>query len=307
MLKNELTKMNPIRLAALAGALDKHACVAATDAKGLITFVNDEFCALSQYRRDELLGQNHRMLNSGAHETEFFRSMWRTIAQGGVWQGELCNRAKDGSLYWVATTIAPQLDERGKPQAYVALRTDITSIKQNQLALEKQRARLEEAQQLGQVGHWELDLANNKLDWSSQVFRIFELDKDHFAPSYEAFLSLIHPDDRERVKHSYSDAVMQHREYQVEHRLLFADGSVKWVVERGNTHYAADGTALYSIGTVQDISERKEVEEKLRIASVAFETQEAIVITDAQANIISVNKAFERTTGYTAAGTDRRP
>ena len=216
MLKNELTKMNPIRLAALAGALDKHACVAATDAKGLITFVNDEFCALSQYRRDELLGQNHRMLNSGAHETEFFRSMWRTIAQGGVWQGELCNRAKDGSLYWVATTIAPQLDERGKPQAYVALRTDITSIKQSQLAMEKQRARLEEAQQLGQVGHWELDLVNNKLDWSSQVFRIFELDKDHFAPSYEAFLSLIHPDDRERVKHSYSDAVMQHREYKVE-------------------------------------------------------------------------------------------
>ena len=301
MLKNELTKMNPTQLAALAGALDKHACVAVTDAKGLITFVNDEFCALSQYSRDELMGQNHRMIKSGVHETEFFRSMWRRIAQGGVWQGELCNRTKDGSLYWVATTIAPYLDESGKPQAYVALRTDITSIKQSQLALGKQRARLEEAQQLGQVGHWELDLVNNKLDWSSQVFRIFEINQDHFAPSYEAFLSLIHPDDRERVKHSYSDAVMQHREYQVEHRLLFADGRVKWVVERGNTHYAADGTALYSIGTVQDVSERKEVEKTLRIASVAFETQEAIVITDAQANIISVNKAFERTTGYTAA------
>jgi diguanylate cyclase (GGDEF)-like protein/PAS domain S-box-containing protein len=131
--------------------------------------------------------------------------------------------------------------------------------------------------------------------------RIFELDPHKFGASYDAFLTLIHPEDRELVNHSYRDSVANHGEYDIVHRLLFPDGRIKWVNERGTTHYDTSGRPLISLGTVQDITQQREIEEKLRIAAIAFETQEAIVVTDAQARIVSVNRSFERLTGYTAA------
>src|SRR3984893_11173863 len=156
-------------LADIKFALDQSTIVAITDQRGIISFVNEEFCRISKYSRAELLGQDHRIINSAYHPKEFIRNIWLTIGSGRVWKGEIRNRAKDGSIYWVDTTIVPFLNDQGKPYQYVAIRHDITSRKLAEQRILEQAELLDHAQDAILV--W--DFHDTIIYWNQTAERLY--------------------------------------------------------------------------------------------------------------------------------------
>ncbi|HEY5277545.1 MAG TPA: PAS domain S-box protein, partial [Coriobacteriia bacterium] len=166
---------------------------------------------------------------------------------------------------WFETRVYPS------PPGVSVFFSDISARKRGELALKEREealraseSRLRQAQQIARIGNWELDLATSHLWWSEEMFRVFDLDPAEFGASYEAFLSAIHPDDRDRVNAAYTESLEKRTPYEIMHRLLMADGRIKFVEERCETDYASDGTPLRSRGTMQDITERREAAELLQ-------------------------------------------
>jgi PAS domain S-box-containing protein len=173
-------------------ALNQSSIVAITDAKGRITTVNDKFCEISKYNREELIGQDHRILNSGYHSKEFFKYLWKTIGSGEVWKGEIRNKAKDGTYYWVDTTIVPFLDEQGKPYQYLAIRNDITERKKQEEVLHRQ----DKLAAVGQLAAGVAHEIRNPLTSMKGYAEFLQLDETD--PERQEFLNII-LDEIERV------------------------------------------------------------------------------------------------------------
>ncbi len=250
-LRNILYEGERVRL-----ALDRHAIVSVADRRGAITHVNDKFCEISGYKRDELIGQNHRIVRSDYHPPEFYRDLWSTIARGGIWKGEICNRRKDGSLYWVESTIVPYLDERGKPYQYVSIRTEITRVKEAE-------ERLRISQNYANIGTWDWNIRTGELYWSQRIAPLFGYPEGKLETTYENFLNAVHPDDRQMVVEAVQACVENGVKYGIEHRCVWPDGTVRWLQETGDVVRDRDGTPSNMLGVVQDITDRRQAEAAL--------------------------------------------
>ncbi len=250
--------------------LDQHAIVSITDNMGIINYVNEKFCEISGFSYDELIGQDHLIVNSGFHSKEFFQDLWYQISHGLIWHGEFCNRNKKGELYWVESTIVPVIDSNSKPSQYISARTDITELKLAEQALRISEERFKQGQNFAHMGTWEWNLKTGSLFWSEQVAPLFGYGESDIETHYENFINSIYPDDKEAVLNAIDHCINTGEEYSIEHRVLHTNGSVCWVLEQGNIIRDEKGEPHRMFGVVQDINQRKQVEMMLKMLSVSL-------------------------------------
>ena len=441
-------------------ALNQHAIVSIADATGKIIYVNDRFCQISGYSREELVGKNHRIVKSDIHPKGFYRDMWRSIVGGNVWQGEVCNRRKNGELYWVESSIVPFMDENGKPYQYVSIRTDITQIKQSEQALraivkgtswkvghtffdtsveclakamgvrfgfiaeldskapsllttvamwdtdhvtanfsygvkntpcenvlqnglsifssqvaetfpedvwlkesgvesyigiplydtggkflghmgvmddkalsntaakvdllrifaarvageiERRRSesalqqsdeRLRRSQVFANIGTWDWNIQTDELFWSERIAPLFGYSAGDLETTYENFLNAVHPDDRGLVTSAVSACVEKGEEYNIEHRVVWPDGTVRWVQEKGDVVRDENDAPLRMLGVVIDIHDRKMAEEAQRESEQKFRhlfelSPVGIALNDMDGTFLEANQSLLESIGYT--------
>jgi len=262
-----------------------------TTADGFLQETNEAYARMSGYSQQELVGMHISQLEASERPDDVRAHMEKIIEQGYD-RFETRHRHKSGRIYDIEVSV---MFREGN---FYVFCQDISQRKHDTERLAHQQMILQEAQHLGRLGSWELDLTNDELTWSDETYLIFEHDKKDAIGLLKTFNETVHPDDRERVEQAYQRSLRDRAAYDIDHRLLLPDGRVKWVREHCYTIYDQAGRALRSIGMVQDITEQRRNEDSLRVAAAAFETHDGILITDAKANIQRVNRAFERITGY---------
>ena len=243
-------------------AIDSHAIVSVTDVHGIITYVNEKFCELAKYSPSELIGKSHFIINSGYHDKAFFQQLWSTILSGKTWQGEIRNRAKDGSIYWVAASIVPFLNEQNQPFQFVAIRNDITRLK-------------EQERELSNFFRLSVDLLciSSK---EGKILKVSESFPEALGMTEEellkkSFLDLIHPEDRLATIVEMEKLSAGGISVDFENRYRRKDGTYLQLSWKGSMNLE-DGL-IY--GTATDITQKKEIEEKLIRSKIEMEKARA--------------------------------
>jgi PAS domain S-box-containing protein len=262
-------------------------CVVITNINGEIEYVNDAFEKLTGYTRTKVIGQNPRVLKSGAQSAEFYLKLWKTITAGQQWQGEFKNKKKDGTYYWESASISPMFDKNGRVSHFIAVKENITEQKliTDQLKLSKERhAR---AQRIGNIGHWVLDIATNEIEWSEQTYSIFAKPLD-FKPTFDSVIASILPQDTEGVKEAISLSIEKGVGNRVVHKIN-AEGVIKYVEERWEVLHDENQKLTHLLGTCLDITAQKGLEFDFQLKSeilrsILASMDDLVFVLDANGN-----------------------
>ncbi|MGD1942341.1 MAG: PAS domain S-box protein [Leptolyngbyaceae cyanobacterium] len=234
-----------------------------TDAKGDCVYVNSRWCSIAGITVAAAMGKGW-VESIHPEDRELVAAEWYRAAQAKCpFRLEYRFQTRMGLVTWVYGQAVAEIGPEGQTIGYIGTITDITERKEAESALKTSEARLNEAQQIAHIGSWELNLQTDTLLWSDEIYRIFEIDPQQFGATYEAFLSAVHPDDRVQVNQAYTDSVKKQTAYEITHRLRMSDGRIKHVHECGQTFYDSAGHPMRSLGTVQDVTARQQIEDAL--------------------------------------------
>ncbi|CCQ10508.1 putative two-component hybrid sensor and regulator [Pseudoalteromonas luteoviolacea B = ATCC 29581] len=281
-------------------ALDQHSIVAITDLRGTITYVNQQFCDISEYSQEELIGQNHRILNSGTHSDSFWLNMYKRVKKGEVWRSEVCNKAKSGRTYWVDTTIFALKDEHQQPYAYIAIRTDISEFKSAESILMDYSRQLELVMSSTAVGTWDWYIKSGVVQLNERWANICGYSlKELYPISVETWQSLIHPDDlpecTEQLQAHWNGEMTM---YQCKFRMKHKSADWVWVLACGKViEWNEQGEPIRMLGTHLDINDAEQktgtLQQTLSLVEATLEaTNSGILVTDAKGKLLRANKQF---------------
>ena len=288
-------------------ALDQHAIVSMTNAAGDILYANDKFCQLSGYTRAELLGQNHRLINSGRQDKVYFANLWAVISSGKVWRGEICNRSKAGHLYWVDATIVPLRDESGKPNMYIAIRTDITARKRMEVNIKAAEARLRHITNTLPGVVFQVEVTGHTIRYtfvSDRVMEVRGFSPEALVQDPDIASRQVLAEDLPTMWAGISVAAQRREAWRGEYRIRTPDNAIRWIRTEINpeTDAAQDGTTVFT-GIWQDVTQFKEADERLyevtqRIPVAVFQYR---LEADGSLHIPFVSHAIEAMTGASVA------
>lgn len=290
----------------LLDTLNRFNLMSVADADGHILDVNEAFCLATGYSRAELIGQRHQVLNSGRHNQDFWTEMWQTISRGEPWNGDVCDRTRDGSLLWLKTTVVPLKDAKGGIEKYLSIRTDITSAKRNELELQDMAERYQLAIDGGSDGLWDWrDVRADKMWWSPQLYRMLGYGPDEFPAGRDVFGQFLHPDHHAGVFAAIEGALKKGKALDAVFPVRHKSGQYRWVRSRGKTYFDENGRAIRMAGALQDIHDRHQAEEVIQkhseqLSAIFSLSPDGFVSFGADGRVNYASAAYSQLTGLRA-------